>query len=129
MFPDSEELFRVAIELQFQASFGVALSGRSTVPTTWTEFFRIERVGGTARDEVTDFPTLTIECWAQTLGRAHWLAVRIQALMHWFSEINGYQIYELQEFSGPFRDPDSVTGKPRYTATYAVAVRGSVINL
>lgn len=124
VFPDSEELFRVALGVMLLEVTGGTVPGFTKVPNPRpTEFFVVRRVGGSRRDLVTDVPVLQVEVWAKTESRADRLSQVIRSLMQWFTEVNGYAINGTEEVTAPVSFPDG-SQHERYTASYAPAVRG-----
>lgn len=124
VFPDSEELFRVALQVMVEQVTGTAVPASTKVPNPRPkEFLVVRRVGGSLRDLVTDVPVLQVEAWAATESRADRLAQVVRSLMHYFVEINGFAVNGLEEVTGPVSFPDG-SAHERYTASYAPAVRG-----
>lgn len=124
IFPDTEELFRVALGVKLQEVLGDTIPTSTKVPNPRPdEFVVVRKVGGIRRDLVTDVPVLQVEAWALTETRADRVSQIIRGLMHWFTEINGYAINGTDEVVGPSSFPDA-SQHVRYTATYAPAVRG-----
>ena len=90
---------------------------------------KVTRTGGIRRDEVTDVPQLTIECWDLDDADAYDLARLTRAYL-WAlpgSEPHGHLVRWVDEIGGPtyLEDPD--TSLPRYQFTVAVEIRGEVI--
>lgn len=125
VFPDTEELLRVALAVKVSEVLGSTVPASTQVPNPRpSEFLVVRRIGGSRRDLVTDVPVIQIEAWALLESRAARIANVAQALMQWFVEINGYPVGLEDEVTGPVPFPDGSQHK-RYTASYAVAVRGS----
>lgn len=90
---------------------------------------RITRTGGVRRDEITDEPHLTFECWDTSSEKASDLARMARALM-WAlpnTEPFGHMVRNVDELGGPvyFEDPD--TDLPRYQFTVTLNVRGETV--
>ena len=124
VFPDSEELFRVALATMLAEVTGSTVPAFTKVPNPrLPEFLVVRRVGGSRRDLVTDVPVLQVEVWAATESRADRLSQVVRSLMQWFTEINGFAINGTEEVTAPVSFPDG-SQQERYTASYAPAVRG-----
>ena len=124
VFPDSEELFRVALAVMLAEVTGSTVPAFTKVPNPrLPEFLVVRRVGGSRRDLVTDVPVLQVEVWAKTESRADRLSQVVRSLMQWFVEINGFAINGTEEVTAPVSFPDG-SQQERYTASYAPAVRG-----
>lgn len=90
------------------------------------EFLRVlDSSGGTVRDKVTDVPTIILEGWAGTNGRALEILQNARALMHWFTDINGVAVYDVSEFAGPGNLPDPLSDQARFTAAFSVPMRSA----
>jgi len=124
VFPDAEQLLGDAMRAQLQATLGREIPVSTDVPDPRPqEFILLRRVGGVRRTLVTDLPTILVEAWAKTPSRAWRLAALAQGILYWFTEIDGHAVSVDGEFSGPTNLPDGLSGQPRYTATYSVAIR------
>lgn len=91
-------------------------------------FVRVRRTGGPLRNIVTDEPTITVDCWADDEGDAHDLAQLVRAHLHALpgQMLDDVPVYRVTEFAGPADLPDPLSDQPRFTQTFAVAVRGAV---
>lgn len=94
-----------------------------------SEFGRVVSTGGAARDLVTDSPTLTIEAFAESEGRARRICA--EALAHLQAAARGGRVgdavcYRVGVASLPANLPmPSVPGRFRYTATVSADLRRS----
>lgn len=93
------------------------------------EFIHVLSSGGSLRNIVTDVPTVIVEGWADRPSRAHQLAQMARGLMHWFTDINGTAVYDVNEFAGPGDLPDPLSDQARFTATYSVPMRSASVVL
>lgn len=127
LFPDAEELFRVTLGVMVSEVLGSTVPASTMVPAIRpTEFLVVRRIGGSRRDLVTDVPVIQIEAWATRESRAVRIATVAQGLMHWFTEIGPHAVGLEDEVVGPTSFPDG-SQQARYTASYAMAIRGSEI--
>lgn len=130
-FPDVEAAiithYRTALTLVSEGEFaGIEVS--TTIPDPRpSEFVRVNRIGGQRRNLVTDEATVIVEAWALSGPRASRLAELTRAHLYAAGEdqsLGGARCYWVQEFAGHGSLPDPDSGHIRYSATYAVAVRG-----
>lgn len=128
-FPDAETLLMAGVTVLLPEVLEGPVPRISTrVPSPRPgEFILILRTGGVARDFYTDVPQITVEAWAKTETRAQLLAQKVRTVLRGLHEIGGYAIYDVEEFAGPANLPDSLSGQPRYTATYAIPIRGRAV--
>ncbi|MGV3564155.1 MAG: hypothetical protein ACO1ON_12835 [Nocardioides sp.] len=126
-FPDVEDVVRQHLE----AVLGVAAYGGSTPTDFPATSVTVVRTGGVARSLVVDVATVSVDCRAEAseqealdlarLVRAHMNAAERDGAM------GAVTVYEVVEISGPYLNPDPLNpAQHRYSATYQVAVRGSV---
>jgi hypothetical protein len=127
LFPDAEELFRVVLAAKVSEVLGSTIPASTKVPATRpAEFLVVRRIGGSRRDIVTDVPVIQVEAWAETETRAARIAAVAQGLMHWLVEVGPHAVGLEDEVVGPTSFPDG-SQQARYTASYAMAIRGSEI--
>lgn len=88
------------------------------------EFIRVLRTGGPKETLVSEAAQITVEAWAQTEDRASLLLSQCRALLNAADET----IYGVREFSGPANLPDPLTSQFRYTQSFQVRARGTVIS-
>lgn len=92
----------------------------------------VRLTGLTPRDETVDVHQLTLTAWAASPTdemRASAIARRAGAFMRFAERLGamaGVPCSRVQSFSF-YNDPDPVTGRARYSATYAVSLRGQVV--
>lgn len=133
VFPDVEDVVRLYLEgeLAGRPAYATAKVHAGIKPATFpARMVYVRRTGGPSRDMVTDVAQITIECYAKTGGQATNLAAVVRGVLN-AAERTGHMgdvpVYEVVEFSGPYLDPDpDAPTLTRYSATYQVAVRGSV---
>ena len=125
LFPDAV----AAITTYLADATGVATAKRVPNPRP-DQFYRVIRIGGTARDVVIDDATLAVEAWALTdgeaddlanLARAHLLAIANHVLD------DGTVIYGVTEVAAPADLPDPTSSQSRSTATYGARIRGAAL--
>lgn len=95
-----------------------------------TEFVVVERTGGISRDVVVDDAQITVDTYAAKGDRAHDLAQLVRAHLNAAkgATVNGTQIYQVNEISGPGWVP-TTTGQPRYRQSFIVGARGTAIDI
>ena len=99
----------------------------SQVPSSRpASFVVVRRVGGVRRNEVTDEPMLTIECWAMKPEQAADLAATARAHVDAMAgeTIEGTAVYRVTDIAGPAFLPDPDSDMPRYSFTVSAAMRG-----
>lgn len=110
--------------------YGWDIPVRDRVPTTRpARFVVVRRVGGVARNVVTDEPMVTVEAWAPTHQEAQDICALARALIHALpGTVQGSTpVYRITDVSGPQLLPDELSAQPRYTCTLQVAMRGAVV--
>lgn len=103
---------------------------RSTVPNPRPDaFYTVTRTGGPRRNLVTDEPQITVESWAQSDAEAQDMAQIARAYLGAAvgAVVNGAQVYRVDELSGPGNLPDPLSEQPRYSQSFAIAIRGEVL--
>lgn len=116
---------------------GVAVVGslpsKTDAHTPPGELVVVRGTGGAQRDLVVSVAQLTLTSWAASPFdelRAAAIARRADAIIL-AAERDGFlsttPCSSVQRFALPYPDPDPVTGRSRYSATYAVALRGRVL--
>lgn len=88
------------------------------------EFIRVLRTGGPKETLISEAAQITVEAWAQSEQRASLLLSQCRALLNAADET----IYGVHEFSGPANLPDPLSAQFRYTQSFQVRARGTVIN-
>lgn len=101
-----------------------------TVPNPRPDvFYRVQRVGGAARDVVVDDATIVVEAWSVSPEEAMDLAQLARAYLH--ALVNTYVddtlVYRVSDVAGPASLPDPLSNQARVTATFQVTVRGAAL--
>ncbi|AYN57488.1 tail terminator [Arthrobacter phage Kepler] len=92
----------------------------------------VRLTGFNPRDQIVDVHQLTLTAWAAAPGeeiRACDIARRAGALIRaaeLLGSMAGVTCSRVQTYSF-YNDPDPVTGRARYSATYAVSLRGQIV--
>lgn len=92
----------------------------------------VRLTGFNPRDQIVDVHQVTVTAWAAGTDeeiRASDISRRVGALMRaaeLLGSMAGVTCSRVQTYSG-YNDPDPVTGRSRYSATYAVSLRGQVV--
>ena len=92
------------------------------------EFVRVERLGGTRRNVVTDEALISVEAWAATEQDAHDLAQLARGWLHAAqgSTVAGFgTVYRVDELGGPAHSPDPESGQERFTFSVQLALRAT----
>jgi len=97
------------------------------------EAVTVRLTGGVPRDVAVDDLQLTITAWGRDPGddvRASDIARRSAGLIR-AAERLGYMgetvCNSVRPLSLPYKDPDPVTSRARYSATFAVSMRGQIV--
>ncbi len=102
---------------------GEQAQGRApaTVPP---RFIHVMRTGGVLVNRIVDRAQVTLTCWAADVAAAERLAADVALAM---TSASGSVdlVRGVGEISGPYFDPDPVTGRPRYSMTVPVTVRAT----
>lgn len=132
VFPDAENAVRRHLIAAFAArpGFTTVTATTGVKPSSFpTEFVHVTRTGGPSEGLVIDRPQITLESYAKTSGRAVAVAQMALALLHAAvreGKVDGFTVYGMTEFSGPYADPDpNSLSHTRYSATIQLAVRGN----
>lgn len=86
-------------------------------------FLRVLRTGGPRETLVSDRPQITLEAWADKETVALGL---LQLARAWLNRADGL-IFGVEELSGPGNLPDPTSAQTRYTMSFMVRTRGTVI--
>jgi len=89
-------------------------------------FGRVEQTGGTEVNVVIDEPLILVENWATTAAQAHSDAQRTRAALKRLHRVGDVVFYRVRGATLPQSLPDPTTSQARYTALYAIRVRGLV---
>lgn len=110
-----------------------SLPSKTNTHTPPGELVVVRGTGGAQRDLLVSIAQLTFTSWAAGPDdelRASAIARRVDAIIL-AAERDGFvattPCSSVQRFALPYPDPDPVTGRSRYSATYAVALRGRVV--
>lgn len=122
-FPDIEKLARLHLMTgAYTGGASVHIKVPSTRPAT---FLRVWRTGGAALNRVLDEPLITVESWSSVSdGYAVDNANTARQLL---LNASGSMplVRAVEEVTGPYYDPDPVSGVTRYTFTVRMRVRAS----
>jgi hypothetical protein len=88
------------------------------------EFIRVQRTGGIKETLVSEAAQVTVEAWAQSEERASLLLSTCRAILN----AADATLYGVREFSGPANLPDPLSAQIRYTMSFQVRARGTVIS-
>lgn len=127
LFPDVEGLLADYLRAELGSRPGYTdMSVSTKIPNPRPErFVRVMRTGGSTPSLVVDDATILVEAWANKESDAVALAQLCRGLMRVLDVVSGVQFYRVDTFSAPANLPDPNSGQVRYTATYAVRVRGA----
>jgi metal-dependent amidase/aminoacylase/carboxypeptidase family protein len=103
---------------------------RSKVPNPRPDaFYTVTRTGGPKRNLVTDEAQITVEAWGPDDETAHDMAQAARAYLNAMvgQTVNGAPVYRVDELAGPANIPDPLSEQPRYSQSFAVAIRGEVL--
>lgn len=136
LFRDVEQLVCTFLRLRLSAVFpgvdvfpGALYPGAPQigvrVPTKRpNEFVRVLRTGGPKETLISEAAQITVEAWAQDEATASLLLSQCRALLNAADET----IYGVREFSGPANLPDPLSSNIRYTMSFQIRARGTVIS-
>lgn len=123
-FPDGVAVVRAYLRGAI-AEHGAPVPVHTRVPNPRPpKFIRIERIGGTRVDRITDRPRLDIHCWAATEAEATDLALLARALLFAMPGWRGSVAYDVAEVGGPNTLPDPTSGQERVVFAVEVSLRG-----
>lgn len=89
------------------------------------EFVRVLRTGGLKESVISEAAQITVEAWAQTEARASDLLSTARAILNAADST----LFGVHEFSGPINLPDPTTAQIRFTMTFQIRARGTVITV
>ncbi|MGW1587321.1 hypothetical protein [Streptomyces sp. NPDC002386] len=90
-------------------------------------FVRLERVGGTRLDRITDRPRIDVHCWGDSDEAATDLAIVARALLFAMPGWRGAVAYDVADVGGPNDLPDADSGQPRVVFAVEVSLRGRAL--
>lgn len=126
-FPDAVDVVRTYLSGALAAR-GTPVQVVTRVPESRpARFIRIERVGGTQLDRVTDRPRLAFEVWAPSEEEAADLTKVARALVFAIPGWRGAVAYGVVDVGGPNTAPDPVSGQERGTFAVEVSLRGKAL--
>ncbi|MFE9810707.1 hypothetical protein [Streptomyces sp. NPDC005548] len=124
-FPDAVDVVRRYLREALVAR-GVDVPVVTRVPSSRPPaFVRIERVGGSRIDRVTDRPRLDVECWGPDEGAVADLVKVARALVFAIPGWRGAVAYDVDDVGGPNTSPDSTSGQERSSFAVEVSLRGT----
>jgi hypothetical protein len=123
-FPDAVDVVRRYLREALVAR-GVDVPVVTRVPSSRpAAFVRIERVGGSRIDRVTDRPRIDVECWGPDEGAVADLVKVARALLFAIPGWRGAVAYDVVDVGGPNTSPDPVSGQERSSFAVEVSLRG-----
>lgn len=126
-FPDAVDVVRRYLREALVAR-GLDVPVRTRVPDPRPpQFVRIERVGGSRLDRVTDRPRLDVACWGSDEGAVADLVKVVRALVFAIPGWRGVVAYDVVEVGGPDSSPDPVSGQERASFAVEVSLRGRAL--
>lgn len=122
-FPDPEKWVVTFLKSRTERSGRTAAT---KVPKTGDRYTRISRVGGAARDLVTDSPMILVECFAADGVTAADDAKIDRALLMASARLSD-DVTRVIDVGGPSFLPDPDTNLPRYQFTVQLDMRGTAL--
>ncbi|MCT9142945.1 hypothetical protein [Streptomyces violarus] len=127
-FPDGVAVVRAYLREQLVAR-GVDVPVGTRVPDRRpSRFVRLERVGGTRLDLVTDRPRIDVHCWGDSEESATDLASLARSLLLSMPGWRGAVAYDVVEVGGPNTLPDPTSEQPRVVFAVEVSLRGKALD-
>jgi len=99
--------------------------GTVVPPTRPAEFIRVMRTGGAKETVRSEAAQITVEAWAGTEARASDLLSTARAILN----AADAQLFGVREFSGPANLPDPTTAQIRFTMSFQIRARGTVVTV
>ncbi|MFF9088652.1 hypothetical protein ACF1BE_19910 [Streptomyces sp. NPDC014991] len=124
-FPDAVALVRAYLRDALVARGADVPVGTRVPSPRPARFVRLERVGGTRLDLVTDRPRLDVHCWGDSEESAADLAALVRALLFAMPGWRGAVAYDVVEVGGPNTLPDPESQQPRVAFAVEVSLRGT----
>jgi hypothetical protein len=126
-FPDAVAVVRSYLRATL-VERGVDVPVVTRVPASRPpRFVRIERVGGSRLDRVTDRPRLDVTCWGPDEGAVADLTAVVRALVFAIPGWRGAVAYDVADVGGPITLPDPVSGQERSSFAVEVSLRGTAL--
>jgi hypothetical protein len=127
-FPDGVAVVRAYLR-DALVDRGEDVPVRTRVPTPRpARFVRLERVGGTRLDRITDRPRIDVSCWADDEDVLADLVTLVRALVFAMPGYRGVVAYDVVEVGGPTTLPDPESGQPRAAFAVEVSLRGKALD-
>ncbi|MGW2742374.1 hypothetical protein [Streptomyces sp. NPDC001450] len=124
-FPDSVAVVRAYLrDVLVDGGYDVPVGTRVPNPRP-PRFIRLERIGGTRLDRITDRPRIDVHCWGESEEAANDLAGRARALLLAMPGWRGVVAYDVAEVGGPSNLPDPESGQDRIAFAVEVSLRGA----
>lgn len=123
LFDDVEGILRETFEVQLRNRMPGVESVNDIPNPRPKEFLRTIRTGGPRETLVTERAQISLEGWAQTKERA----IAILNLGRAILNAQEGMIFGVTEYGGPVNLPDEISNQVRYTQTFGVRARGTVI--
>ena len=126
-FPDAVDVVRTYLQAALDAA-GLGVRVVTRVPSSRPpSFVRIERVGGSRLDRITDRPRLDFECWGPDEGAVADLVKAVRALVFAIPGWRGVAAYDVVDVGGPNSSPDPESGQERAQFAVEVSLRGKAL--
>lgn len=119
LFRDIESLVCAYLRARIPVHVGI----RIPTPRA-SEFIRVMRTGGVKETLISEAAQITVEAWARSEERASYLLSQCRAVLN----AADAAIYGVREFSGPANLPDPLSAQLRYTMSFQIRARGTVIS-
>ena len=99
--------------------------GTAVPATRPSEFIRVLRTGGAKETVRSEAAQITVEAWAGSEARASDLLSTARAILN----AADAQLFGVREFSGPANLPDPTTAQIRFTMSFQIRARGTVVTV
>lgn len=120
-FPDTEALVRSYL---VSGAYTAGATVHTRVPSPRPAvFLRVWRTGGASLNRVVDQPLITVESWASTSDKVAWDNANVARELMLAASAAMPLVRGVEEVTGPYYDPDPVSGVTRYTFTMRLRVR------
>jgi hypothetical protein len=124
-FPDGVAVVRAYLRDELVAR-GIDVPVGTRVPTPRpARFVRLERIGGTRLDRITDRPRIDVHCWGADEEQVSDLVGVVRPLMLAIPGYRGVTAYDVAEVGGPNMLPDPASDQPRIVFAVEVSLRGA----
>ncbi|MFD5838223.1 hypothetical protein ACFWHV_32440 [Streptomyces collinus] len=126
-FPDGVAVVRAYLHEQLVARGEDVPVGTRVPSPRPPRFVRLERVGGTRLDLVTDRPRIDVHCWGDSDESATDLAIVARSLLFAMPGWRGAVAYNVTDVGGPNTLPDPDSEQPRVVFAVEVSLRGKAL--